>query len=91
MHIVDACPFSVNLWAEDELSIERVLATASSISIARAAFDVASLSYPDRTISLMGPGCLESRPAISLATKVPRVAGTTTDPERLARHRVALA
>ena len=54
MTITEACPFSVNLWAEDELSIERVLATAASISIARAAFDIASVSYPTRTISLMG-------------------------------------
>jgi hypothetical protein len=91
MRIQEACPFSVNLWAEDELSIERVLATAATVSMARAAFDVASLSYPDRTVSLMGPGCLESRPAISPITKAERAKGLTADPARLAQHRVALA
>ena len=57
----DDLPFTVNLWSEDELRIEAVLATAASLSIGRAAFDMATISHPDRTLSLIGPGTLETR------------------------------
>ena len=49
-------PFSVDLWDEDELSIERRLGQLSELSIARMAFDSAAISYPRRMITLRGPG-----------------------------------
>lgn len=55
----DDLPFTVELWAEDELSIAGELARAASLSIARAAFDTAAVSYPNRMITLRGPGANE--------------------------------
>jgi hypothetical protein len=54
-------PFSVDLWDEDELSIERRLGQLSELSIARMAFDSAAISYPRRMITLRGPGVCEVR------------------------------
>jgi hypothetical protein len=53
-------PFTVDLWAEDELSIERDLARIAELSIARMAFDAAAVTYPERLITLRGPGAFEA-------------------------------
>lgn len=52
-------PFVVSLWDEDELGIANELACAASLSIGRAAFDTAAVIYPDRRITLLGPGVHE--------------------------------
>jgi hypothetical protein len=87
----DTLPFTIDLWAEDELSIERMLARAATLSIARAAFDTAAVTYPGRLVTLCGPGVEEERyrregrsPAgHGTALHRPR-RGWTSDPHRLA-------
>jgi hypothetical protein len=53
--------FTVNLWDEDESGITQVLAMTSSLALARAVFDIAVQDYPDRMVTLLGPGALEVR------------------------------
>ena len=52
-------PFMVELWSEDRQSIVERVARAATLTIGRAAFDAAAITYPDRMVTLSGPGCLE--------------------------------
>ncbi len=51
--------FTVDLWSEDRQSIAERVAIAATLTIGRAAFDAAAITYPDRMVTLTGPGCLE--------------------------------
>jgi hypothetical protein len=62
MQTTETLPFSVSLWSEDDLRIDAVLASTATLSTGRAAFDTAALGYPDRKVTLIGPGTLETRP-----------------------------
>ena len=64
MTATEDLPFFVDLWADDGLAVERELARAGSLSIARAAFDTAAVSFPGRMITLHGPGAFELRSTI---------------------------
>ncbi len=55
----DSLPFAVNLWDEEERSISAVVARASSLQVARAAFDAAVAAMPNRMVTLHGPGALD--------------------------------
>ncbi len=49
----DALPYHVELWeAADRVSVERVLARASGIALARAIFTAALSERPDRRITV---------------------------------------
>jgi hypothetical protein len=52
-------PYTVDLWAEDELTV-RCLARAAERSIALMAFDAAAVSYPRRAVTVRGPGLNET-------------------------------
>jgi hypothetical protein len=52
-------PYIVDLWAEDELSV-LCLARAAERSIALMAFDAAAVSYPQRVVTVRGPGLTET-------------------------------
>jgi hypothetical protein len=52
-------PYVVDLWTTDQQRVQAVLATAASLSIARMAFDAAVVCYPDRYLTLTGPGADE--------------------------------
>lgn len=87
----DTLPFTIDLWAEDELSIEQMLGRAATLSIARAAFDTAAVTYPGRLITLCGPGVDEElsrrkgRASAPLGAALHRPRrGWTSDPHRLA-------
>jgi hypothetical protein len=60
MFDTDALPFTIDLWAGDELSIVEEVARASSLTIARVAFDAAAVVYPRRMLTLRGPGVCET-------------------------------
>jgi hypothetical protein len=45
-------PYSIELWNEDHSQVERVLARASKISLARAIFKAALAEHLDRRITL---------------------------------------
>ncbi len=65
--------YTVNLWSEDERSICEVLAKASSLSIARAAFEAAIAHFPDRMLTLLGPGALDVQAPTNAAWGCERV------------------
>jgi hypothetical protein len=71
-------PYIVDLWAEDELSV-RCLARAAERSIALMAFDAAAVSYPQRVVTVRGPGLNEAHQPIDAKphwdTARPREAG----------------
>ena len=76
-------PYAVYLWSEDETRVEQCLATAALPTIASMAMDAACLCYPDRYITLTGPGADERRrPPPSPKAMVPSGAGWTNDPTR---------
>jgi hypothetical protein len=52
-------PYIVDLWAEDELTV-LCLARAAERSIALMAFDAAAVSYPQRVVTVRGPGLNET-------------------------------
>jgi hypothetical protein len=50
---IDALPYEVELWdAADGAAVERVLARASTIALARAIFNAARNERPDRRITV---------------------------------------
>jgi hypothetical protein len=53
--------FVVDLWSTDEIRIEEELVRASCLSLGRLAFDIATITYPDRMVTLRGPGAFEVR------------------------------
>ena len=53
-------PYIVDLWAEDELTVS-CLAKAAERTIALMAFDAAAVSYPQRVVTVRGPGLNETR------------------------------
>lgn len=48
----DDFPFSIELWNPGKDKIDRVLALAATLSLARAMFKAARNEYPDRYITL---------------------------------------
>ena len=50
--VVDQLPFAVEEWDATGNHIERVLARAANILLARAAFDGAAKIYPGRVLTL---------------------------------------
>jgi hypothetical protein len=52
-------PYIIDLWAEDELTVS-CLAKAAERSIALMAFDAAAVSYPQRVVTVRGPGLNET-------------------------------
>lgn len=86
MSDTEALPFTIDLWADDELSIVEELARASSLSIARVAFDAAAVIYPRRMLTLRGPGVCETHGATPCAVAReplrPGSRGTTSGPRR---------
>jgi hypothetical protein len=52
-------PYVVDLWAEDELTVS-CLAKAAERTIALMAFDAAAVSYPQRVVTVRGPGLNET-------------------------------
>jgi hypothetical protein len=78
-------PYVVDLWTKDEQRVQAVLATAASLSIARMAFDAAVVCYPDRYLTLTGPGADEEwrPPAPRDPAEVQAGRGWTNDPTRL--------
>lgn len=59
--LTSAPSYTVYLWSADELRIEEELACATQLPIGLAALDAAAARYPDRLITLRGPGALELR------------------------------
>jgi hypothetical protein len=89
MFDTEALPFTIDLWADDELSIVEELARASSLSIARVAFDAAAVIYPRRMLTLRGPGVCETHggtpcPVAREPTR-PGSRGVTSGPRRIRR------
>jgi hypothetical protein len=85
MSDTEQLPFTIDLWADDELSIVEVLARASSLSLARVAFDAAAVIYPRRMLTLRGPGVCEtlgSRPERPMEPMRRGQRGWTTGPRR---------
>jgi hypothetical protein len=59
MFEIERLPFTIDLWAEDGLSVVEELARVSSLSLARVAFDAAAVIFPRRKVTLHGPGVCE--------------------------------
>ena len=77
--------YAVELWTADGSRVERPLAAAATISIGRMAFDAAIVTFPDRTLTLRGPGVQEEwRPPALRASARRTRRGWTNDPARLA-------
>jgi hypothetical protein len=83
-------PYVVDLWTRDQQRVEAVLATAATVSIARMALDAAIVSYPDRHLTLTGPGLEEvwRPPASRDPEEVREGRGWTNDPTRLEYYAV---
>jgi hypothetical protein len=47
-----ALPYAIELWDEDASEVERVLARAAKMSLARVIFTAALAEHPDRRITL---------------------------------------
>ena len=61
MRDFEQLPYIVDLWAEDELTVS-CLAKAAERTIALMAFDAAAVSYPQRVVTVRGPGLNETYP-----------------------------
>jgi hypothetical protein len=67
-------PYVVDLWSEDELTAS-CLARVAELSIALMAFDAAAVSYPQRVVTVRGPGLYEAHQPLRPASGVrPRLA-----------------
>ena len=79
MHDSEQLPYVVDLWAEDELTVS-CLARVAERSIALMAFDAAAVSYPQRVVTVRGPGLNETHQP--LETVVPHGWPCTGTPMR---------
>jgi hypothetical protein len=48
----EALPYKVELWTQDKRSVERVLARAANVTLARAILAAAQMEHPERYITL---------------------------------------